>query len=84
VLFEEVEDVLGADDGPFHYQPVVLVTQGSAATDGDQSGVTLFREDRHDHIMAFLAEGVLMVGALQLGGCGRSSTRPRGPGHSST
>jgi hypothetical protein len=63
---------------------VVLVTQGSAATDGDQSGVTLFREDRHDHIMAFLAEGVLMVGALQLGGCGRSSTRPRGPGHSST
>jgi hypothetical protein len=34
VLFEEVEDVLGADDGPFRNQPVVFVSQRPATTDG--------------------------------------------------
>ena len=52
VLFEQVQDMLGAHNGPFREQPVVFVGQGSATTDRDQSGVTLFREDRHDHIIA--------------------------------
>jgi hypothetical protein len=56
-LFEQVQDVLGADDGPFREQPVVLVSQGSAPTDRDQSGVTLFRQDRHDHIIAVVSGG---------------------------
>lgn len=55
VLFKQVEDVLGADDGPFRQQPVIFVCQRPATTDGDQSGVTLFREDRHGHVMAVLS-----------------------------
>jgi hypothetical protein len=50
---------------------VVLVGQGSATTDGDQSGVTLFREDRHDYIMAVVSGGVVMAGAPRSGGCRR-------------
>jgi hypothetical protein len=64
VLFKQVQDVLGAHNGPFRYQPVVFVSQRPATTDGDQSGVTLFRENRHDHIMAVLSGGVVHANTI--------------------
>lgn len=52
VLFEQVQDVLGAKHGPCREQPVVFIGQRSATADRDQSGVTLFREYRHGYIIA--------------------------------
>ncbi len=51
LLLEKVQDVFGAEGGPLPKQPVVLVCQRSAAAHGDQSGVTLGWQDRHEFIM---------------------------------
>jgi hypothetical protein len=52
LLVEQVQDVFGADEGPFRQQPVMLVGQRSAATHGDQSGVTVGGKDRHEFILS--------------------------------
>ncbi len=56
MLLEQMQHVLGAHEGPVSQQPVVFVRQGSPTTDGDQPGVTLFREDRHSPILWCIAQ----------------------------
>ena len=50
VIFEQMQHVLGAQEGPVSQQSVVFVRQSAPATDGDQPRITLFREDRHTPI----------------------------------
>jgi hypothetical protein len=52
LLLEKVQDVFGAEGGPLRQQPVMLVCQCSAAAHGDQSGVTLGWQDRHELILS--------------------------------
>lgn len=47
MILEQMEHVLGAQEGPVSQQSVVFVRQSAPATDGDQPRITLFREDRH-------------------------------------
>jgi hypothetical protein len=47
MILEQMQHVLGTQEGPVSQQPVVFVRQGAPATDGDQPGITLIREDRH-------------------------------------
>jgi hypothetical protein len=47
IILEQMQHVLGAQEGPVSQQSVVLVRQSSPATDGDQPRITLLREDRH-------------------------------------
>ena len=47
MIFEQVQHVLGAQEGPVIQQSVVLVGQSAPTTDRDQPRITLFREDRH-------------------------------------
>jgi hypothetical protein len=47
MIFEQMQHVLGAQEGPVSQQSVVFVGQSAPATDGDQPRITLFREDRH-------------------------------------
>lgn len=51
LLLEERRHALGTDGGPLRQQCMVLVRQRPAATNSDQSGVTLFGEDRHRPIL---------------------------------
>ncbi len=51
-----MQDVLGAENRPLGQQPMVVVGQGPTATDGDQSRVTFFRENRHDYIIVVVRE----------------------------
>jgi len=51
LLLEERQHALGTDGGPLRQQCMVLVRQRPAATNSDQSGVTLFGEDRHRPIL---------------------------------
>lgn len=44
---EQMQHVLGTQQGPVSQQTVVLVGQSAAATDGDQPRIALFWEDRH-------------------------------------
>ncbi|HZY01695.1 MAG TPA: hypothetical protein VFE92_19730, partial [Dermatophilaceae bacterium] len=48
LLLEQRQYVLGAEHSPLRQEHVVLVSQCSTATNGDQSGVTLLGEDRHE------------------------------------
>ena len=47
LIFEQMQHVLGAQEGPISQQLVVFVRQRAPTTDGDQPRITLFREDRH-------------------------------------
>jgi hypothetical protein len=47
MILEQMQHVLGAQEGPVSQQSVVFVGQSASATDGDQPRITLFREDRH-------------------------------------
>jgi hypothetical protein len=47
MILEEMQHVLGAQQGPVSQQSVVFVSQSASATDGDQPRITLFGEDRH-------------------------------------
>jgi hypothetical protein len=47
MIFEQMQHVLGAHEGPLSQQSVVFVGQSAPATDGDQPRITPFREDRH-------------------------------------
>ena len=47
MILEQMQHVLGAQEGPVSQQSVVFVSQSASATNGDQPRVTLFREDRH-------------------------------------
>ena len=49
-ILEQMQHVLGAQEGPVSQQSVVFVRQSAPATDGDQPRITLFREDRHTPI----------------------------------
>lgn len=46
-ILEQMQHVLGAQQSPPGEQPVMSVRESPAATNGDQPGVALFREDRH-------------------------------------
>jgi hypothetical protein len=48
MILEQMQHVLGAQEGPVSQQSVVFVRQSAPATDGDQPRITLFRKDRHD------------------------------------
>ena len=47
MILEQMQYVLGAQQGPVSQQPMVFVGQSAPATNGDQPRITLFREDRH-------------------------------------
>ena len=47
MILEQMQHVLGAQEGPVSQQSVVFVRQSAPATDGDQPGITLLRENRH-------------------------------------
>jgi hypothetical protein len=47
MILEQMQYVLGAQQGPVSQQSVVFVRQSATATDGDQPRITLFRKDRH-------------------------------------
>jgi hypothetical protein len=47
MILEQMQHVLGAQEGPVSQQSVVFVSQSASATDGDQPRITLFGEDRH-------------------------------------
>jgi hypothetical protein len=49
---KRVQDVFGAEGGPLRKLPVVLLCQCSAAAHGDQPGVTLGWQDRHEFILS--------------------------------
>ena len=49
MILEQMQQVLGAQEGPVSQQSVVFVRQSAPAPDGDQPRITLFREDRHSH-----------------------------------
>jgi hypothetical protein len=42
MILEQMQHVLGAQEGPVSQQPVVFVRQSPPATDGDQPRITLF------------------------------------------
>ena len=50
MILEQMQHVLGAQEGPVSQESVVFVRQSAPATDGDQPRVTLFREDWHTPI----------------------------------
>ena len=50
MILEQMQHVLGAQEGPVSQQSVVFVRQSAPATDGDQPRITLLREDRHTPI----------------------------------
>jgi hypothetical protein len=50
MILEQMQHVLGAQEGPVSQQSVVFVSQSAPATDGDQPRITLLREDRHTPI----------------------------------
>ena len=50
LMLEQMQHMLGAQEGPVGQQPVVLIRQSAPATDGDQPRIALFREDRHPRI----------------------------------
>jgi hypothetical protein len=50
MIFEQMQHVLGAQEGPVSQQSVVLIRQSAPAPDGDQPTITLFREDGHTPI----------------------------------
>jgi hypothetical protein len=52
MILEQMQHVLGAQEGPVSQQSVVFVRQSAPATDGDQPRITLFREDWHTPIPA--------------------------------
>ena len=56
MILEQMQHVLGAQEGPASQQSVVFVRQSAPATDGDQPGITLFREDRHTPILLCTAQ----------------------------
>jgi len=56
MILEQMQHVLGAQEGPVSQQSVVFVRQSAPATDGDQPRITLFREDRHTPIATIHAE----------------------------
>jgi hypothetical protein len=47
IILEQMQHVLGAQERPVCQQPMVFVRQSATTTDGDQSRITLFRQDRH-------------------------------------
>jgi hypothetical protein len=47
MILEQMQHVLGAQEGPISQESVVFVRQSAPATDGDQPRITLLREDRH-------------------------------------
>ena len=51
IILEQMQHVLGADEGPVGQQSVVFVRQSAPATDGDQPRSKLFREDRHTQLL---------------------------------
>jgi hypothetical protein len=53
MILEQLQHVLGAQEGPVSQQSVVVVRQSAPATDGDQPRITLFREDRHTPTLPF-------------------------------
>jgi hypothetical protein len=53
MFLEQMQHVLGAQEGPVGQQSVVFVRQSPAATDGDQSRITLFRKDRHTSVVSW-------------------------------
>jgi hypothetical protein len=61
MIFEHMQHVLGAPEGPVSQQPVMFVRQSAPATDGDQPRITLFREDRHTPIRT-IHEAAELVG----------------------
>jgi hypothetical protein len=46
-ILEQMQHMLGAQEGPVSQQSVVFLRQSAPATDGDQPRITLLREDRH-------------------------------------
>lgn len=71
MILEQMQHVLGAQEGPVSQQSVVFVRQTAPATDGDQPGITLFREDRHTPTLPFRKRLVADC-------CGRFVGRPDG------
>jgi len=47
MILEQMQHVLGAQEGPVSQESVVFIRQSAPATDGDQPRITLLREDRH-------------------------------------
>jgi hypothetical protein len=47
LIFEQMQYVLGTQEGPVGQQSVVFVCQRAPAPNGDQPRITLLREDRH-------------------------------------
>jgi hypothetical protein len=50
MILEQMQHVLGAQEGPISQQSVVFVRQSAPTTDGDQPRITLLGQDRHASI----------------------------------
>jgi hypothetical protein len=50
MILEQMQHVLGAQEGPASQESVVFVRQSAPATNGDQPRIALFRQDRHTPI----------------------------------
>jgi hypothetical protein len=63
IILEQMQHVLGAQEGPVSQQSVVFVGQSAPATDSDQPRITLLREDRHTPIPTIQKSHVAACGS---------------------